>query len=216
MDPGFAPQPVLTAQFNLPSVRYKSDEAQVAFMDRVLERVSALPGVVHVGTNNSLPLSGGSFVISYTVQGRPAVPPQDQPSAAMRFVSPDYLAAMKVPMIKGRGFTAQDRLNSPPVIIINEALARREFPHEDPMGKQMVIGYSNSPVHAPKTIVGVVKDMKITAISGDTEPQYYVPFAQMPFSGVAIAVRTAGDPGQLTATFTPWHDAGTRSRYRNF
>ncbi len=200
VNPGFDPQHVLTAQFNLPSVRYKTDEAQVAFMDRVLERVSALPGVTQAGSNNSLPLSGGSFMISYTVQGRPPIPSQDEPSAAMRFISPNYFAAIKAPIVQGRPFTAQDRLNSPPVIIINEALVRREFPHEDPIGKQMVIGYDNGSDHPARTIVGVVKDIKITSISGEAEPQYYVPFAQLAFSGISLAIRTAGDPAQLTST----------------
>jgi putative ABC transport system permease protein len=118
----------------------------------------------------------------------------------MRFISPNYFAAIKAPIVRGRAFTVQDRPNSSPVIIINEALVRREFPHEDPIGKQMDIGYSNGPVHPLRTIVGVVRDIKITSISGEAEAQYYVPVAQMPFSGVALAIRTAGDPAQLTST----------------
>jgi putative ABC transport system permease protein len=199
VNPGFDPQHVLTAQFNLPAVRYKTGEEQIAFIDRVLDRISALPGVTQVGTNSFLPLAGGGFVISYTIQGRPPIRPQDEPSASMRFISPNYFAAIKAPVIQGRGFTSQDRQNSPLVIIVNEAFVRREFPHEDPINKQMSIGYGNGQGNPPRTIVGVVKDMKINSVGEEVEPQYYVPFAQLPFSNVALAVRTSGDPAQLTA-----------------
>jgi putative ABC transport system permease protein len=89
------------------------------------------------------------------------------------------------------------------VVIVNEAFVRREFPGgEDPIGKQMLIGYGNTPGdgQTPRTIVGVVKDMKITSIRGDAEPQYYLPLAQMAFSSVAVAMRTTGDPAKLAPT----------------
>src|SRR5262249_8614785 len=133
VDPGFNPRNVLTAQFNLPAARYPNPETQNSFMDRVLDRLSALPGVSSVGTVNSLPLGGGSFIITYTIVGHPPILPQNQPSAAMRFITPEYFHSLQVPLIKGRAFTAQDRSTAPPVVIVNEALVRREFPNEDPL-----------------------------------------------------------------------------------
>jgi len=201
VNPGFDSHNVLTAQFNLPRVRYPNNAAQTAFMDRMLERLSTLPGVSKLGTVSSLPLGGGSMVITYTIVGKPPVLPQNQPSAAIRFITPSYFSSLKVPMAQGREFTDQDRAGAAPVIIINEALARREFPGEDPLGRQMQIGYGNTAAdgNLQRTIVGVVKDMKITSIRGEAEPQYYLPYAQMPFSSVAITMRTAGDPGQLAS-----------------
>ncbi len=85
-------------------------------------------------------------------------------------------------------------------MIINEAMVRREFPNEDPLGKQMLIGYSNQKGPTiPRTIVGVVKDMRITSVRGEAEAQYFVPFAQIPFSSVSVTLRTAGDPGLLAS-----------------
>jgi putative ABC transport system permease protein len=201
VNPGYDPQDVLTAQFNMPGVRYPNPEAQNAFMDRMRQRLSALPGATDVGTVSLLPLSGGSMVITYTIDdGRPPIPPQDQPSAAIRFITPGYFQALRVPMVKGRDFTEQDRAGTPQVVIINEALAHREFPNQDPLGKKMQIGYGNGNTPTAPNIVGVVKDMKITNIRGEAEPQYYLPFAQLPFSSVALTIRTSGSPSQLGNT----------------
>jgi putative ABC transport system permease protein len=200
IDPGFDPEHVFTAQFNLPAVRYKTDDDQNAFMNRLLERMSGISGVSMAATTSSLPFSGGSMVISYTIMDHPPVLPQNQPSAAIRFITPNYFRLLHVPIIKGREFTERDRAGATQAVIINEALARREFPDEDPIGKRMSIGYGNGKTRTEPFIVGIVKDMKITDIRGDAEPQYYLPFAQLPFSSVSLALRTAGDPGQLTAT----------------
>jgi len=200
VDVGFNPKNVLTAQFNLSRVRYGTPDAQRAFIDRVLERLSALPGVTNAATTSALPLGGGSMVITYKIAGRP-VAPQDEPSAAIRFITPNFFKALQVPMVKGREFTEQDRETAPAVIIINEALARREFPNEDPLGKQMLIGYGNSDNdgQTPRTIIGVVKDMRIISVRGKPEPQYYLPYAQMTFSSLAVALRTANQPAALAS-----------------
>ena len=200
VDVGFNPKNVLTAQFNLSRIRYGTPEAQMALMDRVMERLSSLPGVTNAATTSALPLGGGSMVITYQIAGR-SVPPQDQPSAAIRFITPNYFKALQVPMVKGREFTDQDRATSPAVILINEALARREFPNEDPLGKQMLVGYGNSSDdgQTPRTIIGVVKDMRIISVRGNPEPQYYLPLGQMPFPNLAVALRTTGQPGSLAS-----------------
>jgi putative ABC transport system permease protein len=200
VNPGFNPQNVLTAQFNLPRVTYATDEAQFSFMNRMLERFAALPGVTRLGTISTLPLSGGSMMISYDIGGRAPRPPQEQPSGHIRFISPEYFETIQAPIVKGRNFTAQDRANSPRVVIINESLARREFPNGDPLGKQMIIGYGDNtkPQQTP-VIVGVVRDMRIISVGGEVEPQYYLPVTQIPFSSVALALRTAGSPTQVSA-----------------
>jgi putative ABC transport system permease protein len=201
INPGFNPRNVLTAQFNLPQVTYSTGEAQFSFISRMLERLAALPGVTRVGTISTLPLAGGSMMISYHIGGRPPRPPQEQPSGHIRFISPEYFETIQAPMVKGRNFTAQDRGNSPPVVIINESLARREFPNEDPLGKQMIIGYGNDarPQQTP-LIVGVVRDMRINSVRGEVEPQYYLPVAQIPFSSVSVTLRAAGTPTQVSAS----------------
>jgi len=196
-DPGLDPRGVLTASLSLPAARYPEDAQAVAFYGRTLERVAALPGVEAVGAIAPLPLSDSSMSTSFRVEGRPDPGPGARPSSAARIVTPGYLRAMGVPLVRGRAFTEQDGEDAPKVLLVNEALARQHFPGEDPLGKRLSLGLND----ISGEIVGVVGDVRHRRLSTAAGPEYYVPFRQVPLNTLSLVVRTgSGDPAQLSAS----------------
>jgi putative ABC transport system permease protein len=195
--PGFNPHNVLTAQINLPDSHYGDAARIAAFSDRLDAALASLPGVTAAATTSVLPLSGANFSISFSVVGRP-VAPQDEPSGQMRAVSPGYFHALQMKLIRGRGIEVSDRLDSQPVVVVNEALAKQIFPNQDPIGQQLRVGYSISHDPAPpRTIVGIVEDIRSDSLQTEPPQQYYVPSAQLDFSAFALVLRIAGQPALL-------------------
>jgi putative ABC transport system permease protein len=192
VETGFDSQNMLTAQINLPQSRYDDGQQQAAFFRQVLERIEALPGVESVGAVLPLPFTGDSL-FSFIVEGHPT---DDVPSANYYAVSPDYFGAMGIPLLKGRFFTEADRAESPRVAIINETMARRYFPDEDPIGKRMNI--TNGPP-ALREIVGVVGDVKQYGLDTQSPAQMYEPYLQRPWPGMTLVVRAASEPTGLTS-----------------
>ncbi len=127
-------------QIALPRSRYPESQDQVAFYDEALERIAALPGVDRVGGAQDLPFSGSRSTESFSVEGRPPLPPGEGLQADYRKVTPDYLRAMGVPLLQGDPITARHRAETPPVVLINETMARRVWPDEDPLGAQIRAG----------------------------------------------------------------------------
>src|ERR1019366_9668077 len=130
VDPGFDPHHVLTAQISLPAAHYPHDR-RLQFYDAFLARLAALPGVQSAAAGYPLPLSSSDIDISFTIEGRP-VAPGDEPNAAVGIVTPGYFETLRIPILAGRAFTARDGTKAPPVVIVNEAFARKFFPGEDP------------------------------------------------------------------------------------
>ncbi len=192
VETGFDSQNTLTAQINLPQSRYDDGQQQAAFFRQVLERIEALPGVESVGAVLPLPFTGDSL-FSFIVEGHPT---DDMPSANYYAVSPNYFGAMGIPLLKGRFFTEADLAESPRVAIINETMARRYFPDEDPIGKRMNI--TNGPP-ALREIVGVVGDVKQYGLDTQSPAQMYEPYLQRPWSGMTLVVRAASEPTGLTS-----------------
>jgi len=147
-----------------------------------------------------LPFTVDLNIVFFAVAGRPAV--RDNPITYAFEVTPGYLSAMGIPLLRGRGFEARDRAGAPPVAIINQTIARRYFPDEDPIGQR--IGRPGSPVGEWGQIVGVVGDVKdgvVAPLDGDGGvPQIYVPFAQNPYDALTFVVRGAGSVSQLAAS----------------
>ncbi|HEY0321335.1 MAG TPA: ABC transporter permease [Pyrinomonadaceae bacterium] len=194
VNPGFNPQNALTASVSLPSIKYKEDEQALSFFHRTIERVSQLQGVEAVGAVMPLPLSQNSMSISFTVDGRPEPAPGEKQSSGARITTPGYFRAMGIPLIKGRVFTDADRPDSPQVVLINETLARRFFPGEDPIGKRLKISMNS----INGEIVGVVGDVRHSSLDTEAGPEFYVPFTQVPQGDMALVVRTSGgDPAAL-------------------
>jgi putative ABC transport system permease protein len=195
-NPGFNPQRVLTASVSLPSVKYAKDEQLVGFYQQLAERVSQLPGVEAASAILGLPF-GDSFIrTSFTVAGQRDPGPGARPIAGGIIVTPDYFRALGVPIIKGRVFTERDTAEAPKVLLINETLARRFFPGEDPIGKYLDLGLND--IHG--MIVGVVGDVHQRRLDAEVEPAYYVPYQQVPINSMSLVVRTkTDDPMSLAA-----------------
>jgi putative ABC transport system permease protein len=193
--PGFNPQNVLTMAIPLPPYRYAESAKRTAFFQQVLERVKQLPGAQYAGVTTDLPLTGGGTSTDFLIKGQPA--PSTPPLTDYHSVSPDYFRAMQITLQKGRYFTERDTNDRPPVVIINETLARRFFPNRDPIGQW--VGLSGPPDW--REIVGVVGDVKDLALESGAEPAAYVPYLQNSPAylsdtsySMALVVRTENDP----------------------
>jgi putative ABC transport system permease protein len=195
VDPGFRPENVLAAELSLPRSRYQ-DRRQISnFHRRLLERISALPGVRSVGGAAYLPFSGTSIAWSFQIEGRPPQPPDQRLMAGWRPVTANYFLTMGIPLIGGRDFTEHDDEETPGVAIINEATARVFWPGEDPMGQRFNLS------RRTYSIVGVVKDVKHFRLDGDPAPEMYFPYTQLPnvWGSMTVVVRTESAPDQLAA-----------------
>jgi putative ABC transport system permease protein len=167
--------------------QYSEPESQAAFYRDALERLRAMPGVEAAGAVTNLPMSGNSESYSFTIEGRPPLPPGEEPSADFARVTPDYFRAMQIPVRRGRVFADTDTMTAPPVIVVSDAFVKRYFPNEDPIGKKLDVGNGDEEA---KEIVGVVGDIKPESPEVEARPQYYTPFFQFPDSSVNIVART--------------------------
>ena len=193
VNPGFRTSGVLTMEVDVSGVRYPEDADLSRFFDRLLERVGALPGVTGAGVVSQLPLGGNFDGYGIHAQDRPSVNPDTDPSADRYSVSTDYLRVMGIPILHGRGIEPTDRADSPPVVLINGALARKIWGSEDPIGKQVHVGGTDGPW---RTIVGVVGSVLHTGLDAAETPQVYLPRTQFVDSSMVLVVRAA-DPARL-------------------
>jgi putative ABC transport system permease protein len=195
VDPGFRADHVLTFRVALPPKSYPESHQHIAFFDRLLERLQNTPGVEAAGMAQSIPLRG-DYVLSFTIQGKP-VEPGTEPSANYRAVSPGYFPALRIPVVRGRTFGAQDTERSPMVAVVDQAFAARYFPDEDPIGRGIDIGNGTDGFFQ---IVGIVGDVRHDALDASPRPTMYVPFKQDTFGQMALLVRTTDDPTQFANT----------------
>jgi putative ABC transport system permease protein len=203
VDPGFKTDHVLTAFVSLPVAKYSKREEQVAFFDRLLERLRNVPGVSATGVVTDIPLYGGSST-GFDVDGRPPALPGQRAMTDYRMINSDYFAAMGMRIVKGRAFSRHDTEDAPGVVIINETLAARYFAGEDPIGQRLNL--SGSPKDL-REIVGVVADVRNYGLDAEVKPEVYVPFLQSApgylssmTSALTIVVRSTIDPTALSAT----------------
>jgi putative ABC transport system permease protein len=196
--PGFDPQQVLTLRVAPSGDRYQEIERRRAYYDQVIERLSALPGAQVVGAINTLPLSVGGKA-GYRIEGRPPLPPGQRLSANYRIVSPDYFRALGIPVTQGRGFTAGDHANATDVIVINQTLARRDFPGEDPIGKRISFATNERGEPLWFQIVGVTADVRNLNLKQEPEPDFFATYSQTSPTGLSFVIRSAVEPEQLAA-----------------
>ena len=197
VEPGYDPKNLLTAIVQLNDAKYpQGSPRQAAFYRELLPRLEALPGVQSAAISNSLPLTRMAPRTVLTIEGRPPVPNSERPWVEISEVSKDYFRTMGVRLLAGRWFTEHDDERAPVVVVINETLARRHFPGEDPIGKRLVFSY---PTPHAETIVGVVADMKRYGLDADARPEMYRPHLQLSlFLGqMKLAIRTSGHPLDL-------------------
>ena len=179
VDPGFQPEHVLSFRVALPGTTYPEDSHRIAFFNRLLEDLEALPNVSAAGMTQSLPMRG-DYVLAFTIQGQPAPKPNEGPSANYRVTSPNYFKALGIPLLRGRTFTVRDGQKSPKVAVVDQKFADRHFPDRDPIGQGIDIGNGTDGFYE---IVGVVGNIRDASLEANPAPTMYVPFDQDPFSG---------------------------------
>lgn len=194
VDPGFRPEGLLTMQIELPA-RVSTPEARLAYYGELLERLRAVPGVVAAGGTTRLPLGSTSVSTTIDVEGRPR-PDAELPEVQIRRAVGDYFTAMEMPMRAGRGFSDEDGPNGPRVTVINEAMADRLFPGEDPLGRRIRTG-PNPSQNSWLTIVGIVGNVRHTGLEQEPAPEMYTTHLQGPPSAPFMVIRTSGDPASL-------------------
>jgi putative ABC transport system permease protein len=192
--PGFDRRGLLTMRMSLPPARYSGGAKMTAFYDELLREVRAVPGVQAAAESSALPMNPIRVSPSLP-EGQPLVPLVERPLFNIQTISPGYVAAMRIPLSRGREFSERDDAQAPRVILVNEAAARLYWPRDNPVGKHILIGRQAQ----PSEIVGVLGDIRNRSIAADVQPEIYLPFAQLPWPAMRLVVRAAGDPRTLAS-----------------
>ena len=193
VSPGFDPEQVVTMKLTRPGPRFGGARPDAEFFRQAVERVAALPGVESAAVASHLPLAGSEEIDDFTVEGMPPARPSDRPKADVRVISPDYFRAMGMALRAGRAFDERDDEQARGVTIVSEGLARRFFPGQEPLGKRLNRGDVSREADW-LTIVGVVAEVRHSALGAEPRPQLYVPNRQLPWASMSLVVRAAGDP----------------------
>jgi len=198
-DPGWRVDGLLTGWLPLTSSKYSSSDQRRAFIDRLDQRLSALPGVEHLGISSSLPVWAFGTSRPFIIEGQPAPPAGQEPFVNAEAVTPRYFQTLNIRLRQGRLFNSGDTTNRPNVVIINEAMARRFWPNENPIGKRIGGADRANPDPEWQEIVGVVNDIRFPGnlAQPDTLWQIYRPLAQEPRPWIAVELRTLGPPENL-------------------
>lgn len=193
VDPGFRSAGVLTAPISLSGSRYP-EEARAMFLDRLCERLASAPGIEAVGATATNPFREWGFVNDVTPEERKAeAPPSGLMQAGWRSVTPGFFDVLQVPVVAGRTFTPADRDGGEPVAVISRSLADRLWPHVNAVGRRFYWGGLDG---SPRTVIGVVGDVRDTRLDAPAQPMVYVPHSQLPMEGMTLLVRTReGTPG---------------------
>jgi predicted permease len=188
---------MLTMQVAPSGDSYRSPENLLGYWDRVRERIAAIPGVQQVALTDALPMSPGFSITSFNVSGRPELPPDQQRLTHYVNVSPAYFTTLGIPVLSGREFDARDVTTNPNVIVINEAMARREFTGQDPIGQKFSFGPDESGQEQWLEIVGVVGNARQYRADQDPVPMTYSVYSSSPQRAMNVLVRTAGEPATV-------------------
>ena len=195
---GFDPESVLTLRVQLPMAKYREPQQRAEFFRRAQERLATLPGVKAIGAISYLPLTGLASSTVFNLADRPDLSPSDSPGTEVRIITPGYFSAMRIPLLKGRTFDERDGPDSR-VLVINETMARKFFPGRDPIGQRLIVNWE------PKVadeIIGVVGDVKETALADEANPAIYWPHPREPYQFMNFVLRSQIDPARLSAAAT--------------
>jgi predicted permease len=195
VDAGFDPRNVLTMQVSLPETRYKAPSQITAFFDAALRRIRALPGVQDAAVIDSLPLTGGSQQ-PIVIDGRAELLPRDQPTVAVRKITPGYLRAMRVPLLRGRNFSDDD-VNA---MLVSRAAARLLWGDVDPIGRQARLPLQSKTI--VETVVGVVGDIREAGLAENPVATVYEYTRERDWRGLAVVIRTSVAPLSLAQAAT--------------
>ena len=175
VDTGFRTDNVLTFELNPPASKYDSGESRVTFYNGLIERIEALPGVMSAGAALSLPLTSGTNNWSIIFEGQSVTTVAEAQSARVQICTPGYLEALGLTLLRGRQFDEHDVADSPPVVLVNETMARTHWPDEDPLGRRMKVYSEGWPW---MEVIGIVKDVRHYAVDQEPRTWWYVPYAQ--------------------------------------
>jgi len=207
IDPGFNPHGLLSVVVSVSGTKEARLGERSQFYPQLIEQIRNIPGVESASAINHLPLGGDIWGLSFHVEGRPVPRPADTPSATYRVVLPGYFRTMNTTILRGRDITESDDLRAPGVVVINQWMAKRYWPGEDPIGKRITLDDPNNHP-AWLTVVGVVKNAVRSEWASPPEEEMFLPYLQSPqyledpashFSYLTLVARTSGDPGALTA-----------------
>jgi putative ABC transport system permease protein len=191
VDKGFNSHHVLTMAVRPSPVRYKDQKTEILYLQKILENVNSLPGVQAAGWVYTLPLTGSSTNGGIKIEGRPG----DSPNVDKQYVQGNYFQAMRTPLLKGRFFDPRDNIDSPKAVIVNQTLAQKVFPNQDPIGKRIDVGWGDPGF---SEIIGVVADAKQEALSAEHRPSTFMLYTQnaaiMQYLDTNLVVRTSQDP----------------------
>jgi putative ABC transport system permease protein len=210
VDPGFNPRKALAMTVSLAGAPQYVGPAREAFYRRLTDRLTSLPGVESASAINHLPLAGDLWTRNLTIEGRPLPPPGQGIEVAYRVSRPDYFRTMGIQLRAGRDFSERDTPDAPGVIILNEALARRHWPAENPIGKRVTLDNPRDNSRAPQwlTVVGVVKDVKQDSWTDAPMNEIYLPFQQgrdfyagtaRQYTSLTLVIRASVEPQSLAA-----------------
>jgi predicted permease len=209
IDPGIDPRGVLTMVVSVKGTPEAEPGRRAAFFAQALDRLRALPGVTAASAINHLPIDGDLWSRSFVTTATTHLRPEERPEAIYRAVLPGYFNAMGLPLLRGRDLTESDNEQGAPVVIVNERLARTQFPSQDPIGQRITTDNPSAPDARWMTIIGVTKDAVQNSWSGDRMQEFYAPYLQTraylegPESRntyLTLVMRTAGDPAALVVS----------------
>jgi putative ABC transport system permease protein len=195
VDPGFDTRNLLTLRVALIGPGYAKGSQRAAFQQQLIERLQALPGVKGVASAGKLPLGGGGDTGTPIIDGRTNDAKLTGPEANVRTVSANYFGTMGVPLVMGRDFSAQDTLDAPHVLVVNQAFVRTFFPNQNALSHQLSFVWNSE----PRTIVGVVGDENVNTLDAAITPVIYFPYTQDPEQDLNVVVRTTQDPLSLAS-----------------
>ncbi|MGZ4853710.1 MAG: ABC transporter permease [Candidatus Angelobacter sp.] len=196
VDLGFNPESVVTFELSLPPVKYKEHSQIVTLYQKVLQQLRSVPTILSAGLVETVPMGGATESTMLRIPGRANANPKESPFANYTIASPGYFAAAGTPILRGRDFLESDVESSTPVAIINTAMAKKFWPDEDPLGKQV----GTPTVRDPATIIGIVPDLKHLSLREAPDPEMYVPYTQKVYPSMLtmdVVLRTKVDPGSV-------------------
>ncbi|HZM88827.1 MAG TPA: ABC transporter permease [Blastocatellia bacterium] len=196
VDPGYRAENILTARLQLPP-RYNEKSRRVQFYEQTLQRLAALPGVAAAGATSHLPLTSYNLGGALRVEGRLPKEGEKETTAPIGSVNPDYFRAMSIGLRAGRLFTDGDAQDAPSVAVLSETLARELFQDDDPIGKRLFVAGSGAEL---TTVIGVVGDIRHQGLDRQIDSAVYLSYRQTPRPGVALVLRTTGDPLSLATS----------------
>lgn len=199
LNPGFGPSHLLTMHLALSETKYDKADEQSAFVQAALQRIRTVPAVDASAVATWVPFQREAWLDSIYIQGRPLPAAGQFPQIHYNVVSSEFFRVLRIPLLKGRYFSDSDNFQAPGVAIVNRAMARRFWPNDDPLSKRFTEGRPSDHTRL-LTVVGVVGNSKIDALDEKDEPQFYVPFLQVPNGYLTFAIRTEVDPMALART----------------